>query len=96
MIWYYVYEKGKGEAGKNLFKKSDSEIAGLATSLPETCVLDVTDRGEATLETIGAIFSITRERVRQLQDGCKGKTAGAIGRMKHRSRADRLRPHIEP
>jgi len=96
MVWYYVYEKAKGKAGWNLFKKSDDEIAKLAISLPETCLIDVTDRGGATLETIGAIFGITRERVRQLQDGAAGKTGGAIARMKHRSRANQLRSFVEP
>lgn len=95
MIWYYVYEKGKGEAGKNLSKKSDDKIAELAISLSETCTLDVTDRGEVTLEVIGDLLGITRERVRQLQDGTKGKGGGAVARMKHHSRADPLRPFVE-
>ena len=93
MLWFYITEKAKGEAGRKLFKHSNDEIAEFAISLPVTCTLDVTDRGEATLEVIGAIFGITRERIRQLQDGTKGKGNGAIGRMKHRSRADLLRPH---
>jgi len=33
----------------------------------ETCSLDVADRGEQTLETIGAILRVTRERVRQIE-----------------------------
>lgn len=35
--------------------------------LPETCALDVADRGGATLEHVGAILYVTRERVRQLE-----------------------------
>ncbi len=40
--------------------------------LEETCALDVAERGGATLEEIGDIMNLTRERVRQLEtDGLK-------------------------
>jgi len=32
-----------------------------------TCALDVADRGGVTLEEVGAVMSVTRERVRQLE-----------------------------
>ena len=35
--------------------------------LPETCSLDVADRGGATLEEIGGILNLTRERIRQTE-----------------------------
>ncbi len=35
--------------------------------LKESCSLDVADRGGVTLETVGDIMNITRERVRQLE-----------------------------
>lgn len=35
--------------------------------MTDTCVLDVADQGEATLERVGAAFNVTRERVRQLE-----------------------------
>lgn len=35
--------------------------------LPESCALDVADRGEMTLEAVGEILNLTRERVRQLE-----------------------------
>ena len=35
--------------------------------LPETCALDVADRGGMTLEEVGGILNLTRERVRQIQ-----------------------------
>lgn len=35
--------------------------------LAETCALDVADRGGMTLEDVGGILNITRERVRQLE-----------------------------
>ena len=36
--------------------------------IPETCALDVADRGGATLERVGELMNVTRERVRQLQN----------------------------
>jgi hypothetical protein len=35
--------------------------------LPETCTLDVADRGESTLAAIGDLLNLTRERVRQIE-----------------------------
>lgn len=35
--------------------------------MPETCALDVAARGEHTLEAIGDLLGLTRERVRQVE-----------------------------
>jgi hypothetical protein len=35
--------------------------------LPETCSLDVAERGGVTLEEVGEILNLTRERIRQIQ-----------------------------
>jgi hypothetical protein len=35
--------------------------------MAETCALDVADRGGATLEEVGAIMNLTRERIRQVE-----------------------------
>lgn len=35
--------------------------------LPETCCLDVADRGGSTLEEVGQIVNLTRERIRQIE-----------------------------
>lgn len=38
-----------------------------AWEMTETCALDVADRGGATLEDVGAIMNLTRERIRQVE-----------------------------
>ncbi len=35
--------------------------------MPETCSLDVSDRGGMTLEEVGEILNLTRERIRQVE-----------------------------
>jgi RNA polymerase primary sigma factor len=44
----------------------------------------MTDAGEQTLEQVGTVFSVTRERIRQIE-------AKALQRLKHGSRAQHLR-----
>jgi len=65
-------------------KRTDDEICDLIFSLSETCVLDVADKGGATLEEIGQILGITRERVRQIEETKSGTgRKGAIQRLRH-------------
>ena len=50
--------------------------------MQETCALDVADRGGITLEEVGDILNLTRERIRQVE--VKGlqklrETAGGLG-----------------
>jgi hypothetical protein len=52
--------------------------------MAETCSLDVADRGGITLEEVGAILNLTRERIRQVEVRglCKIKnddTGGELG-----------------
>src|SRR5262249_30552820 len=35
--------------------------------MPETCALDIADRGGTTLEEVGDIVNFTRERIRQVE-----------------------------
>ena len=35
--------------------------------MEETCALDVADRGGITLEEVGEILNLTRERIRQVE-----------------------------
>jgi hypothetical protein len=44
--------------------------------LPETCALDVADRGGVTLEEVGAITNLVRERIRQLEVRACASAAG--------------------
>jgi hypothetical protein len=43
--------------------------------LVETCALDVADEGGATLEEVGALMNVTRERVRQIEERAKSLLA---------------------
>lgn len=46
--------------------------------IPQTCVLDLAERGGMTLEEVGRVLNLTRERVRQLE-------ARALGILKRRA-----------
>jgi len=43
--------------------------------MTETCALDIADRGGITLEEVGEIMNLTRERVRQVETAGLGKLA---------------------
>jgi hypothetical protein len=43
--------------------------------LPETCLLDLADRGPYTLAQIGEIFDLSRERIRQIEANALRKLA---------------------
>lgn len=66
---------------------------GLALhELPATCALDLAEQGGLTLEAIGGLLNLTRERVRQLErDGLTKLRRGLEGPLKEPARLVRLR-----
>jgi hypothetical protein len=55
--------------------------------MTDTCALDIADRGGITLEEVGQIMNLTRERVRQLE------TQG-LARLQNVEEVDRLRDYV--
>jgi hypothetical protein len=52
------------------------------TDWTESCALDVADQGEFTLDEIGAMFGVSRERIRQLEEEAMEKfTARMVRRV---------------
>jgi hypothetical protein len=49
------------------------------SEMKETCALDIADRGAITLEEIGEIMNLTRERIRQLEQSALTKIQEAAG-----------------
>ncbi len=54
----------------------------------ETCALDVADRGGITLEEVGEIMNLTRERVRQVE------TVG-LSKLQEFRKTDHLRDYVQ-
>jgi len=55
--------------------------------MTDTCALDIADRGGITLEEVGQIMNLTRERVRQLE------TQG-LGKLQSVNEVERLRDYV--
>lgn len=47
--------------------------------MSETCALDVADRGGITLEDVGNLLNLTRERIRQVERSGIEKLKNALG-----------------
>lgn len=60
---YHLYLDVNPRSGSVKLNFPDKELWELA----ETCALDVADRGGVTLEEVGEIMNLTRERVRQVE-----------------------------
>ena len=57
--------------------------------MPESCALDIADRGGLTLEEVGEIVNLTRERVRQVE-------MRGLLKLKHLDDTLQLRDYVEP
>ena len=53
----------------------------------ESCALDIADRGEVTLEYVGGLINLTRERIRQIE-------RQALRKLRHPSRSAKLKQYI--
>lgn len=60
---YHLYLDVNPRTGSIKINFPDKEIHELS----ETCALDVAERGGVTLEEVGAIMNLTRERIRQVE-----------------------------
>lgn len=60
---YHLYLDVNPRTGSVKLNFPDKEL----WELNETCALDVADRGGITLEEVGVIMNLTRERVRQVE-----------------------------
>ncbi len=60
---HHLYLDVNPRSGSVKLNFPDKELWELA----ETCALDVADRGGVTLEEVGVIMNLTRERVRQVE-----------------------------
>ncbi len=66
---YHLYLDINPKTGSIKLNFPDIEPEDLADS----CVLDIADRGPVTLEDVGRIMNLTRERIRQLEAGAAEK-----------------------
>lgn len=64
----------------------DDAVIETIEAMRQSCTLDVADEGSATLEEVGALFDVTRERIRQIE-------AKALAKLPRRS--ETMREHLE-
>jgi hypothetical protein len=60
---YHLYLDINSETGSIKINFPDLEV----WEMSETCALDVADRGGTTLEEVGELLNLTRERIRQVE-----------------------------
>jgi len=80
---FHLYLDVNPETGSIKINFPDLEV----WEMNETCALDVADRGGITLEEVGEIMNLTRERVRQVE------TAG-LGKLSALRDVERLKDYI--
>ena len=80
---YHLYIDVHPVRGSIKINFPDAEV----WEMTDTCALDIADRGGITLEEVGQIMNLTRERVRQLE------TQG-LARLQRVDDVDRLRDYV--
>jgi len=80
---YHLYIDVHPVRGSIKINFPDAEV----WEMTETCALDIADRGGITLEEVGVIMNLTRERVRQLE------TQG-LARLQGVEEVERLRDYV--
>ena len=66
-----------------------SDPGAALEAMTDTCALDVADRGEHTMEVVGALLDVTRARVQQIE-------AAALEKLRRRGvMLDRLMDHLD-
>lgn len=66
---FHLYLDIHPESGSVKVNFPDLEV----WEMPHTCALDVADQGENTLDDVGQILNLTRERIRQVEATGVGK-----------------------
>ncbi len=81
---HHLYVDVNSRTGAIKLNFPDIELWDMA----ESCALDVADRGHTTLEDVGAIMNLTRERIRQVE-------VKALARLKELSEMESIRELID-
>lgn len=72
---YHLYLDIVPQSGSIKMNFPDLEV----WEMTETCALDVADRGGITLEDVGVLLNLTRERIRQVERSGIDKLRAALG-----------------
>ncbi len=72
---YHLYLDIVPQSGSIKMNFPDLEV----WEMSETCALDVADRGGITLEEVGSILNLTRERIRQVEKSGLDKLRSVLG-----------------
>lgn len=81
---YHLYLDVSPRTGSIKLNFPDLEV----WELPVTCALDIADAGGSTLEDVGAIMNLTRERIRQLEVRALTKLEAVRDMLDLRERAE--------
>lgn len=89
---HHLYLDVNPETGSIKLNFPDLEVWDMA----ETCALDVADRGGITLEEVGEILNLTRERIRQVEVKGLGKLREASDNLGLKDFLTMVEAHLDP